>query len=89
MLAALCRFPQDFIVTGAFLSNLTLWLPPGSFFFQPHLKKCYEAVNKLTFEPDLAMTAMISGEGETVPFTKKLYPKGGVEYATTTKIRNH
>jgi dynein heavy chain len=25
------------------------------------------------------MTAMISGEGETVPFTKKLYPTGGVE----------
>jgi len=47
---------------------------------QPHLKKCYEAINKLTFESDLAMTAMISGEGEVVPFTKKLYPKGGVEY---------
>ena len=46
---------------------------------QPHLKKCFENIDKLTFETDLKMTEMISGEGEVVPFTKGLYPTGGVE----------
>jgi dynein heavy chain len=31
------------------------------------------------FEDDLAMTEMVSGEGERVPFTYPLYPKGNVE----------
>ena len=50
---------------------------------QQHLSKCFENIAKLRFQEDLQMTAMISGEGEEVPFTKGLYPKGGVEYWMT------
>ena len=31
---------------------------------QPHLRKCFEAIASLTFEEDLAMIEMTSGEGE-------------------------
>eukprot|EP01051_Picozoa_sp_SAG22_P005502 SAG22_NODE_328_length_12271_cov_9.681811_8_plen_339_part_00 len=46
---------------------------------QPHLRKCFEAIASLKFEDDLAMTEMISGEGEVVTFSAPLYPKGNVE----------
>jgi dynein heavy chain len=46
---------------------------------QQHLKKCFENVNKLEFEPDLKMTAMYSGEGECVQFKNAHYPEGSVE----------
>ena len=31
---------------------------------QPHLRKCFEAIDKLEFQSDLQMTKMMSGEGE-------------------------
>ena len=34
---------------------------------------------QLRFEEDLAITKMYSGEGEEVPFTESMYPKGNVE----------
>lgn len=34
---------------------------------------------QLTFEEDLAITKMKSGEGELVPFSETLYPRGNVE----------
>ena len=34
---------------------------------------------QITFAEDLQITEMISGEGETVPFTERLYPEGNVE----------
>ena len=34
---------------------------------QPHLKKCFENVAKLEFQPDQTITAMFSGEKERVP----------------------
>jgi dynein heavy chain len=46
---------------------------------QPHLRKCFENIFRLKFEEDLAITSMFSGEGEMVPFSKVLYPKGNVE----------
>ena len=35
---------------------------------QPHLKKCFEGIDALTFEPSGHTSAMLSGEGESVPF---------------------
>jgi len=34
---------------------------------------------QITFEEDLQITEMISGEGEKVPFTERLFPDGNVE----------
>ena len=34
---------------------------------------------QLQFEEDLEITKMFSGDGEVVPFTETLYPKGNVE----------
>eukprot|EP01116_Phalansterium_solitarium_P017128 TRINITY_DN413_c0_g1_i5.p1 TRINITY_DN413_c0_g1~~TRINITY_DN413_c0_g1_i5.p1 ORF type:complete len:4163 (-),score=2181.62 TRINITY_DN413_c0_g1_i5:539-13027(-) len=47
---------------------------------QPHLHKCFENIERLEFQPDLQITAMESGEHETVKFTKDIYAKGSVEY---------
>jgi dynein heavy chain len=33
---------------------------------QPHLRKCFEAIDLLDFKPDLEITAMNSAEGEKV-----------------------
>ena len=50
---------------------------------QPHLRKCFEAINKVTFEEDLAMVEMFSGEGECVKWDDKVYPEGNVEFWLT------
>ncbi|KXZ49087.1 hypothetical protein GPECTOR_23g2 [Gonium pectorale] len=39
---------------------------------QPHLKKCFEGINNLTFTPQLVITAMNSVEKESVPFTQPI-----------------
>ncbi|XP_071452908.1 dynein axonemal heavy chain 1-like [Hetaerina americana] len=46
---------------------------------QPHLRKCFENIYKLTFGENLLITHMISAEGEQVEFTSALYPEGHVE----------
>eukprot|EP00960_Hanusia_phi_P013114 383004-Hanusia_phi.AAC.2 len=49
---------------------------------QPHLKKCFEAISKLNFNDDLIAEGMISGEGENVPWPRKINPaeaRGAVE----------
>eukprot|EP00118_Oscarella_pearsei_P012540 m.93002 g.93002 ORF g.93002 m.93002 type:complete len:4173 (+) comp36767_c0_seq9:102-12620(+) len=46
---------------------------------QPHLRKCFENIAKLKFEDDLRISSMASGEGEVVPFSEDLYPRGNVE----------
>ncbi|XP_076804189.1 dynein axonemal heavy chain 3-like isoform X1 [Clavelina lepadiformis] len=49
---------------------------------QPHLKKCFEGINKLNFTEQMEITGMISSENEMVPFSTKIYPakaKGMVE----------
>eukprot|EP00117_Sycon_ciliatum_P023820 scpid1450/ scgid20157/ Dynein heavy chain 3, axonemal; Axonemal beta dynein heavy chain 3; Ciliary dynein heavy chain 3 len=49
---------------------------------QPHLKKCFEGINKLQFNDDQEIKGMVSAESETVPFTNTIVPaeaKGMVE----------
>ncbi|CAH3196981.1 unnamed protein product, partial [Porites evermanni] len=46
---------------------------------QPHLRKCFENIARLSFEEDLRISSMFSGEGECVPFSNSLYPTGNVE----------
>ncbi|XP_069500104.1 dynein axonemal heavy chain 1 [Ambystoma mexicanum] len=46
---------------------------------QPHLRKCFENIAKLMFQPDLEITHMYSGEGEEVKLSASIYPTGNVE----------
>lgn len=46
---------------------------------QPHLRKCFEAIESLDFSPSLAITGMNSREKENVPFDKPMTPEGNVE----------
>ncbi|KAI5636077.1 dynein heavy chain and region d6 of dynein motor domain-containing protein [Phthorimaea operculella] len=49
---------------------------------QPHLKKCFEGINRLVFDPDFDISAMISMEGEVVDFLdiiSVLAARGSVE----------
>ena len=41
---------------------------------QPHLKKCFEGVAKLNFNPNMEILAMISSEKEQIPFDQIIYP---------------
>lgn len=49
---------------------------------QPHLKKCFEGIDKLEFDEEKKIHGMYSSEGELVPFTRIIDPiasKGAVE----------
>lgn len=46
---------------------------------QPHLQKCFDGIRSLDFESQIDITAMVSGEGERIPFTKGLKARGSVE----------
>ncbi|XP_068109284.1 dynein axonemal heavy chain 1 [Hyperolius riggenbachi] len=46
---------------------------------QPHLRKCFENVARLLFQPDLQITHMYSAEGEEVKMSSAIYPTGNVE----------
>ncbi|KAF7272031.1 hypothetical protein GWI33_015147, partial [Rhynchophorus ferrugineus] len=46
---------------------------------QPHLRKCFENISRLTFEDDLKITEMFSAEEECVRLNPPLYPTGNVE----------
>jgi dynein heavy chain len=47
---------------------------------QPHLKKCFEGINRVVFEDDLKISSFISGDKEQVPTFAMIDPKEkGVE----------
>ncbi|XP_029991393.1 dynein heavy chain 1, axonemal [Sphaeramia orbicularis] len=46
---------------------------------QPHLRKCFENIARLQFQPDLQITDMYSGEGEEVKLSIPVWPTGNVE----------
>ncbi|KAI8820875.1 dynein heavy chain and region D6 of dynein motor-domain-containing protein [Fimicolochytrium jonesii] len=46
---------------------------------QPHLRKCFENVASLEFEPDNRIVAIYSAEGEKIMVAEPFYPKGPVE----------
>ncbi|KAI8841134.1 dynein heavy chain and region D6 of dynein motor-domain-containing protein [Chytriomyces cf. hyalinus JEL632] len=46
---------------------------------QPHLRKCFENVASLEFQPDKQITAIFSGEDERIDVAEPFYPKGAVE----------
>ena len=41
---------------------------------QPHLKKCFEGINKLEFTEQQEIVGMISAEKEMVPFSGRIFP---------------
>jgi len=43
---------------------------------QPHLKKCFEGINEVRLDEDSVITHMVSPEGESVPFSHPIDPKG-------------
>ncbi|KAG2485619.1 hypothetical protein HYH03_015682 [Edaphochlamys debaryana] len=47
---------------------------------QPHLRKCFEAIETLDFGPGGEISGMNSREKEKVPFDKSMLPTGNVEF---------